>query len=72
MRRGSTSKQFDELVNREPASAMKTERAGTKLPVIGNNHPGVRQVAPKHHVTASLAPEDEPGALQRSPNFTAG
>ena len=72
-RRDSASKQFNELFNREPSvSDDAAERAGTNLPVIGNNHSRVRVVATKHHVAASLASEDEPGALQRNANFTAG
>ena len=73
MRRDPASKQFNELFNREPSvSDDAAERAGTNLPVIGNNHSRVRLVSAKHHVAASLTSEDEPGVLQRSANFTAG
>jgi hypothetical protein len=63
---------LDELFNAESGIGDDAaERAGSELPVVGNNDPCVRSVAPKHHVAACLAAEDEPGALQGGADLAA-
>jgi hypothetical protein len=63
---------LDELFNAESGVGnYAAERAGSELPVNGNNDPCVRSVAAKHHVAACLAAEDKSGALQRGADLAA-
>jgi len=63
---------LDELFKGESAIGDDAaERAGSELPVIGNNDSCVRSVAPKHHVAACLAAKDKAGALQGGADLAA-
>ena len=66
----SPSEQLHELVNRQSSVGDDaTQRAGSKLLVVGDNDPGVRSIAPEDHVAAGLAPV---GSLVTWHLFAAG
>jgi hypothetical protein len=48
-----------------------TERAASELLMVGHNGSCVRSIAAKYHMAALLPAEEEPGALQGSPDFMA-
>jgi hypothetical protein len=66
-------KQLQELFDSEAGVRDDAaERAGSKRLVVGNNDPGIRLVAAEDHVAASLAAEDESGALKGGAHLKAG
>lgn len=69
----SVSQQRDELLNDEAGvGGDAAERAGPELFVIGYDTPCIGLAAAKHHVTAALSAENEPGALQSGADSPVG
>jgi len=71
--RGSASEQLYELIDGHAGVGDDAaERARSDLLVVGHDDSGMRLVAAKNHVAATLASEHKACTFQGGPHFSAG